>query len=80
MEQIWQTDYLGDTRTLDVHIRWARQALENGGGHRYLRTVRGIGYRLELPSAATTTENPAKAARPRKPAPVAEPILELEPV
>jgi DNA-binding response OmpR family regulator len=50
MEAIWQTDYLGDTRTLDVHIRWVRQALENSGTHpRRLNTVRGTGYRLDVP-------------------------------
>lgn len=50
METIWQTDYLGDTRTLDVHIRWVRQALENSGSEpRRLNTVRKIGYRLDVP-------------------------------
>jgi DNA-binding response OmpR family regulator len=50
MESIWQTDYLGDTRTLDVHIRWVRQALEGAGKHpRRLKTVRGVGYQLEIP-------------------------------
>ncbi|MBC8170971.1 MAG: response regulator transcription factor [Anaerolineae bacterium] len=49
METIWQTDYLGDTRTLDVHIRWVRQVLENAGEYpRCLNTVRGIGYRLDV--------------------------------
>jgi DNA-binding response OmpR family regulator len=50
MEKIWQTDYLGDTRTLDVHIRWVRQALEGDGKFpRRLKTVRGVGYQLEIP-------------------------------
>lgn len=50
MAQVWETEYLGDTRTLDVHIRWARQALESGKGRpKYLKTVRGVGYRLEIP-------------------------------
>jgi DNA-binding response OmpR family regulator len=50
MEQVWQTDYMGDTRTLDVHIRWFRRAIEaDPGKPRYLITVRGVGYRLELP-------------------------------
>lgn len=56
MASIWQTDYMGDTRTLDVHIRWVRQALENGGSHRYLQTVRGVGYRLVLPAATPEPE------------------------
>jgi len=51
MKQVWDTEYLGDTRTLDVHIRWVREALEEFPGKpRHLKTVRGIGYRLELPT------------------------------
>jgi DNA-binding response OmpR family regulator len=50
MEKVWDTDYMGDTRTLDVHIRWIRQVLENDARHpRYLKTVRGVGYRFEMP-------------------------------
>jgi len=50
MAQVWHTDYLGDTRTLDVHIRWVRDALENGNKKPvYLKTVRGVGYKLVLP-------------------------------
>jgi DNA-binding response OmpR family regulator len=53
MEEVWQTDYLGDTRTLDVHIRWIRQAIEaDAGSPRYLKTVRGVGYRLDVPESA----------------------------
>ncbi|MFW5748500.1 MAG: winged helix-turn-helix domain-containing protein [Chloroflexota bacterium] len=49
MSKVWETDYMGDTRTLDVHIRWVRRVMENGGSRpRYIKTVRGIGYRLEL--------------------------------
>ncbi len=45
MEQVWQTDYLGDTRTLDVHIRWIREAIEETPGKpTFLKTVRGKGY------------------------------------
>lgn len=48
MKTIWETQYMGDTRTLDVHIRWIRQAIETGDGKpRYLKTVRGVGYRFE---------------------------------
>lgn len=51
MEQVWQTDYMGDTRTLDVHIRWIRRVIEADPAHpHYLKTVRGIGYRLEVNS------------------------------
>lgn len=49
MAQVWQTDYLGDTRTLDVHVRWLREVLEsNPSKPVYLKTVRGIGYCLDL--------------------------------
>lgn len=49
MEKVWQTDYMGDTRTLDVHIRWIRQLIESDPSKpRYLRTVRGVGYRLDV--------------------------------
>lgn len=50
MEKVWHTDYMGDTRTLDVHIRWIRRAIEeNPSKPAYLKTVRGVGYRLEVP-------------------------------
>ncbi len=49
MEQVWHTDYMGDTRTLDVHIRWIRQAIEGDPGKpRYLKTVRGVGYCFDV--------------------------------
>ena len=53
MEEVWNTKYLGDTRTLDVHIRWIRQIIEEDGSKpRYLKTVRGVGYRLVVPDIA----------------------------
>jgi DNA-binding response OmpR family regulator len=51
METVWETDYMGDTRTLDVHVRWIRERIEEDpSAPRYLRTVRGIGYRFGVPS------------------------------
>ena len=48
MQQVWDTSYLGDTRTLDVHIRWLREAIEDDPTDPiYLRTVRRQGYRFE---------------------------------
>jgi two-component system phosphate regulon response regulator PhoB len=45
MQEVWETDYLGDTRTLDVHIRWLREKIEeNPSRPRHLITVRGVGY------------------------------------
>ncbi len=50
IRQVWETDYVGDTRTLSVHIRWLRKKIEADPNHpRLLRTVRGIGYRFEVP-------------------------------
>jgi two-component system phosphate regulon response regulator PhoB len=47
MEEVWHTSYLGDTRTLDVHIRWLRQKIEADPSHpKILRTQRGVGYVL----------------------------------
>ncbi len=58
MERVWDTSYLGDTRTLDVHVRWIRRAIEEDPGKpRYLKTVRGVGYRLEIPLPTPTLEN-----------------------
>jgi DNA-binding response OmpR family regulator len=49
MGKVWQTDYLGDTRTLDVHIRWIREAVEeNPSKPLYIKTVRGVGYLFNL--------------------------------
>lgn len=45
MEVVWNTSYVGDTRTLDVHIRWLRELIENDpASPRLVRTVRGVGY------------------------------------
>jgi DNA-binding response OmpR family regulator len=45
MQEVWDTDYMGDTRTLDVHIRWLREKIEENPSHpRRLITVRGVGY------------------------------------
>lgn len=49
MSKVWNTDYMGDTRTLDVHIRWIREAVEeNPGKPVYIKTIRGVGYLLDL--------------------------------
>lgn len=51
MQNVWQTDYIGDTRTLDVHIRWIRECIEkNPGRPQILRTRRGQGYIFAVPS------------------------------
>ncbi len=46
-DQVWGTDWLGDTRTLDVHIRWLREKIEADPAQPTLiQTVRGVGYRF----------------------------------
>ncbi|TAK12221.1 MAG: response regulator transcription factor [Anaerolineae bacterium] len=48
-KKVWRTDYTGDTRTLDVHISWLRNALEKDPKKpKLLRTIRGVGYRLDV--------------------------------
>lgn len=47
IEQVWGADFLGDTKTVDVHIRWLREKLEvDPSQPEYLITVRGFGYRF----------------------------------
>jgi len=47
--EIWSTEYTGDTRTLDVHISWLRQAIEEDPRKpRFLKTIRGLGYRFDI--------------------------------
>ncbi len=47
IDQIWGPDFLGDTKTVDVHIRWLREKLEEDPSKpRYIVTVRGFGYRF----------------------------------
>jgi DNA-binding response OmpR family regulator len=46
---VWDTTYTEDTRTLDVHISWLREAFEEDPRHpRFVKTVRGVGYRLDV--------------------------------
>jgi two-component system phosphate regulon response regulator PhoB len=47
LEQVWGFDYYGDSKTVDVHIRWLREKLEaNPSAPEHLLTVRGFGYRF----------------------------------
>lgn len=48
-KKVWDTNYTGDTRTLDVHVSWLRRAIELDPDHpKFLHTVRGVGYRLDV--------------------------------
>lgn len=47
LNRVWQTDFVGDTRTVDVHVRYLRQKIEDEPeSPRYILTVRGVGYRF----------------------------------
>ena len=48
-KKVWETNYTGDTRTLDVHISWLRRAIElDPDNPKFLKTIRGVGYRLDV--------------------------------
>jgi DNA-binding response OmpR family regulator len=48
LEKVWGYDYSGDTRTVDVHVRWLREKIEdNPDEPKRLLTIRGVGYKLE---------------------------------
>lgn len=48
LDQIWGFDYYGETRTVDVHIRYLRKKIEDQSAHgrKFIETVRGVGYRF----------------------------------
>ncbi|MEH1809684.1 response regulator transcription factor [Nostoc sp.] len=47
LDKIWEEDFVGDTKTVDVHIRWLRKKLElDPSRPEYIVTVRGFGYRF----------------------------------
>jgi len=48
LDQIWGFDYYGETRTVDVHIRYLRKKIEDQSerGRKFIETVRGVGYRF----------------------------------
>jgi two-component system, OmpR family, phosphate regulon response regulator PhoB len=47
LDQVWGPEFVGDSKTVDVHIRWLREKLETDPSHpEYIVTVRGFGYRF----------------------------------
>ena len=45
MQEVWETDYFEDTRTIEVHVSWLRQKIETDTSEpQHILTVRGIGY------------------------------------
>jgi two-component system response regulator RegX3 len=48
IDRVWGSDYVGDTKTLDVHVKRLRAKIEpDPATPSYLVTVRGLGYKLE---------------------------------
>jgi two-component system response regulator RegX3 len=48
IDRVWGADYVGDTKTLDVHVKRLRSKIEpDPSSPRYLVTVRGLGYKYE---------------------------------
>ena len=48
LERLWGHDYIGDARTVDVHIRWLREKIEpEPGSPMRIITIRGVGYRFQ---------------------------------
>ncbi len=53
LERVWGAYYVGDVRTVDVHVRWLREKIEQDPSNpRWIQTVRGVGYRFEVPEEA----------------------------
>ena len=46
LKDVWGFDYIGDTRTVDVHIRWLRSKIENSSQKAIIGTVRAVGYKV----------------------------------
>jgi DNA-binding response OmpR family regulator len=56
IDLVWGPDFVGSTKTLDVHIAWLRQKLGDDANHpRYVSTVRGVGYRFESNAHGSTS-------------------------
>ena len=48
MREVWDTEWWGSTKTLDMHVSWLRRKLGDEATHpRYISTVRGVGFRFE---------------------------------
>ena len=48
LERLWGHDYIGDSRTVDVHVRWLREKIEpDPSSPRRIVTIRGVGYRFD---------------------------------
>ncbi len=58
MADVWDTNWFGSTKTLDVHIGWLRTKLgDNPAAPRWIRTIRGVGFRFADPAREETTRS-----------------------
>jgi len=48
LDKIWEYEFMGDTRTVDVHIKRVREKIEHDGGEWGIKTVWGVGYKFEV--------------------------------
>ena len=63
IDRVWGSDYFGDTKTLDVHIKRLRAKVETDPAQpTRIVTVRGVGYRYEAPGPTATAEAATEAA------------------
>jgi DNA-binding response OmpR family regulator len=69
MKKVWKTDYVGDTRTLDVHIRWLRKIIEpDPRKPQYIVTKRGVGYRFMCaPKKKSKSKRVSKKKKDKEP-------------
>jgi DNA-binding response OmpR family regulator len=64
LDQVWGFGYVGDNRTVDVHIRWLREKIEkNPSKPKLLETIRGVGYRLHAEDKTERIELIERAER-----------------
>jgi DNA-binding response OmpR family regulator len=60
-QEVWGYDHLASSRTIDVHIRRLRQAVEDPSAYTYIHTVHGVGYRFEAQPHGSRSTEPASA-------------------
>ncbi len=57
LDHVWETDYDGMTNTIDVHIKTLRNLIDKNSASPIIKTVRGIGYRIEVSQASSDPES-----------------------
>lgn len=63
LERVWDYDYSGGTRTVDVHIRWLREKIETDPSRpQYIHTVFGVGYKFDVEGMNNSGNSSAEAS------------------